>query len=209
MPDIQIDVASRSCLIAARSRSPTPGSRSVARPGNSRRPARRRRRHPRGLEGHRRRRRAGRRQVIDCRGKTRGARPHRHARLHRRAERATIARPSPPPARRRRPAASPPSSASPTPRRRSTTRRRSNSCCAARATPPSCRASDGGDHQGPRRRGDDRDRPLEGGRRGRLHRRRQKRDQRAGRCGARSPMPAISMRWSCITPRTPNWSATA
>ncbi len=41
-------------------------------------------------------------------------------------------------------------------------------------------ASDGGADQGPRRQGDDRDRPAQGGRRGRLHRRRQERDQRAG-----------------------------
>ena len=40
--------------------------------------------------------------------------------------------------------------------------------------------SDGGADQGPARRGDDRDRPVEGRRRGRLHRRRQERHQCAG-----------------------------
>ena len=56
------------------------------------------------------------------------------------------------------------------------------------------RASDGGDHQGARRRGDDRDRPAEGRRRRRLHRRREERHQRAGHAPRADLRAAISTR---------------
>ena len=50
----------------------------------------------------------------------------------------------------------------------------------ARDTGDRPRPSDGGADQGPRGPGDDRDRPAQGGRRRRLHRRRHERHQRAG-----------------------------
>ena len=139
-----------------------------------------RRRHPRGQARHRRRRRAGRHRGDRLPRQAGRAGSDRHARLHRRAGRRLPrdARLGEPGRRRRRrhhhhlPARHLAGD------RRSRHRR-------FRAAPRArhrdrARASDGGHDQGSARRGDDRDRPAQGGRRGRLHRRRQKHHQCAG-----------------------------
>ena len=67
-----------------------------------------------------------------------------------------------------------------TPRRRSTIRPPSISCCGVPAIPHRPCASDGSADKRSRRQRDDRDRPVEGRRRRRLHRRRPQCHQRAG-----------------------------
>ncbi len=154
--------------------------RSLARPRYRRRPPDRRRRHPRRPARHRRRRRAGRHRDHRLPRQGRGARADRHARLRRRTRR-RIPRDLRlgEPGRRRR--------------------RRHHHRVAARHQPGDRRArhgrfraaarprhrhrpcpSHGGAHQGHPGPGDDRDRPAEGRRRRRLHRRGEERHQRPG-----------------------------
>ncbi len=183
--------------------------RSVARFRRPRRRPDRRRRDPRRQARHRRRRRARRHRHHQLRRQDRRPRPDRHARLCRRARRQPprdLCLGEPGRGDRRHHHHHLPARhlagdrqfgdgrfrAAPRPRHRD------------RQHP-----SDGGADQGHARRGDDRDRPVEGRRRRRLHRRRQERHQRAGDAPRADLCPRFRRADRASHRRSRIWSAKA